>query len=212
MTTYSPITKEKIKTHFQYSWWKYLLLVVLTLLLWNLLFTTTQYRSPEHLKVEFYVDAIETVETTANMEALLEDIHARVMPEMEEVTYTVLGLDETYGSMQLTVWVSAGQGDVYLLMKDRFLSLARNGGLVDLQPYIDNGTLPVEGFALSKGQVANEYAGAKAQYGIPTDGLTGLSACGAVTEGSFLCMLAGNGNEEYAALFMRELLLQGQPQ
>ena len=38
---------------------------------------------------------------------------------MEEVTATIVTFDNAYGDMQLTVWVSAGQGDVYLLSKER---------------------------------------------------------------------------------------------
>ena len=49
-----PITRERIRTHFHYAWWQYVLLVCLAVFGWNLLYTTTRYRSPEALKVEWY--------------------------------------------------------------------------------------------------------------------------------------------------------------
>ena len=49
-----PITRERIRTHFHYGWWQYALLIGLAIFGWNLLYTTTRYRSPEALKVEWY--------------------------------------------------------------------------------------------------------------------------------------------------------------
>ena len=42
-----PITRERIRTHFHYAWWQYVLLVCLAIFGWNLLYTTTpwQYHS-----------------------------------------------------------------------------------------------------------------------------------------------------------------------
>ena len=207
MKTTMPITKAKIQNHFHYQVWKYLLLAVACFFLWNLLYTSTSYRSPEDKKIEFYVDGYETEETSANMNAMLERIHAQVMPEMEEVTYTMMTVDETYGSMQLMVWVAAGQGDVYLLLQDRFQSLAANGALLDLQPHVDSGALDVQGLSLSAGHVRNE-SGQRVLYGIPTDALRGLGDIIGLVDGSVLCVLGNSGNEEYAIRFLNDLLVQ----
>ena len=53
-----PITRERIRTHFHYAWWQYVLLVCLAIFGWNLLYTTTRYRSPESLKVEWYCQGV----------------------------------------------------------------------------------------------------------------------------------------------------------
>lgn len=201
-----PITKDKIKTHFHYHLWKYILLVVLSALLWNLLFTTTHYRTPEALKIEFYTEGYQTSETEASMNALLSKIHADVMPEMEEVSYTVLTLDETYGDMQLTVWATAGQGDVYVLQKDRFLRLAQSGAMIDLQPYVDNGMLNVDGIDLTAGMVSDEETGVKVLRGIPAATLSRLDMCGVMTQDTMLSVLTISGNEEYALRFLDYLL------
>ena len=43
----TPLTKQRLRTHFTYHLWKYLLAAALTVFCVNLLYTTTAYRSPE---------------------------------------------------------------------------------------------------------------------------------------------------------------------
>ncbi len=193
-----PITKKKIRNHFAYSWWKYLLLVVIAVFGWNLLQTTTRYRSPEHLKVEWYSDRFITQLGTKDIYALMDELHQTLLPDMEEVTFTEVGLDDQYGDMQLMVWSSAGQGDVYLLSLPRFTNLAKGGALVDLQPYIDDGTINVDGIDLSNGYIADDETGKMYLVGIPADMLTGFLDYGIITEDTCLCLLANGGNIDNA--------------
>lgn len=199
-----PITARKIRNHFHYSFWKYLLLVVLAVFGWNLLYTTTRYRSPENLKVEFYAEG-NTMASDA-LQGLADKIHKEIMPEMEEVTATIVTFDDAYGDMQLTVWVSAGQGDVYLLSKDRFKTMANNDATLDLQPLVDDGTLQANGLDLTKGYVTNTETGKKALMGIPADSLTGLEQYGLITKDMVLCVLSNNGNDTYTLKFLEYLL------
>jgi len=199
-----PITKRKIRNHFQYSFWKYLLLAVIAIFGWNLIYTTTRYQSPENLKVEFYAEV--GALGGLDVQTLADTIHQEVMPEMEEVTATSITYDETYGDMQLYVWVSAAQGDVYLISNDRFTSLAQNQALMDLAPYIESGELDTAGLDLTAGYVNDSETGKTTLYGIPADTLTGLSDYGLVTEDSALCLLVNGGNEEYALKFLNYLL------
>ena len=48
----TPLTKQRLRTHFTYHLWKYLLAAALTVFCVNLLYTTTAYRSPENLRIE----------------------------------------------------------------------------------------------------------------------------------------------------------------
>lgn len=192
-----PITGRKIKNHFQYSFWKYALLVILAVFGWNLLYTTTRYRVPENKKLEFYADGAFSVQGTQEaMDALMAVVHRDVAPEMEEVSYTALTMDQAYGDMQLTVWIGAGQGDVYLLGKERFQRLGGGGAFVDLQPYVDSGALAVEGVDLAAGRVRDEETGKTILYGIPAGSLVGLEACGVYPKDTLLSVLASSGNQE----------------
>ena len=202
----TPITKDKIKHHFQYHWWVYVLWIVLNLFFWNLLFSTTQYRTPGHLKIEFFAEGYQAADTDDALELLMSKIHEDVLPDIEEVSYRLLTLDSTYGPVQLTVWSSAGEGDLFLLTRDYFRQMAEGGAMLDLQPYIDDGTLAVDGIDLRAGLVRNAHTSERHQYGIPTASLAGLADVGLITEGSFLSILASTENPTETVQMLQYLL------
>jgi hypothetical protein len=204
MSLHMPITREKIRNHFHYSFWKYLLLIVIALFGWNLLYTVTRYRPPENRKVEFYAEG--NVSSSDMLQSLADLIHQEVMPEMEEVTATTVSFDSEYGDMQLTVWISAGQGDVYLLSQKRFESMASNEATLELQPWLDEGALHADGIDLTNGYATDSETGAQVLRGIPADSLTGLNEYGLDPEGMVLCVLYNNGNDAYSIKFMDYLL------
>lgn len=206
MTPKFPITRNRIRNHFQYFWWQYALLAGLAIFGWNLLFTVTRYRPPESLKVEWYYEGPMTADTQANADALLAELTPQLFPDMEEVTFTSVGMDDTYGAMQIMVWMSAGQGDLYMLTQDTFKSYATQGSMVDLQPYVDNGTLNVEGLTLTKGYAKEEETGQTHLYGIPADQLKGLEQYEIFPEGTILSVLVMGGNEENTIKLMAWLL------
>ncbi len=197
-----PVTKRRIQNHFHYSFWKYILLVVLAVFGWNLIFTTTRYRPPESAKVEFFAEG--AMAENPALDALVARIHHDVMPEMEEVSSTTVTFDDAYGDMQLTVWVSAGQGDVYLIAKSRFLNIAANDGTLELGPYIDSGALDVSGIDLAAATL--QHADGQKVMGVPADSLTALADYGLPNEGMVLCVLANGGNDDYAVKFLNALI------
>ena len=199
-----PITKRRVHNHFHYNLWKYLLLVAIALFGWNLIYTTTRYRAPENLKVEFYAEG--NITNSDALQAYTDQIHQEIMPEMEEVTSTIVTFDDTYGDMQLVVWVSAGQGDVYLLSQTRYENMTGNGALLDLQPMVDDGTLHVEGLDLSTGYGKDPDTGKTELLGIPASQIPGLAQYGLVTEDAMLCVLYNNGNEAYTIRFLDYLI------
>ena len=197
-----PITKHRIRNHFHYSFWKYLLLAVIALFGWNLIYTTTRYRPPENAKIELFAEG--TMTDNPALDTLVARIYGEVMPEMEEVTATTVTFDDTYGEMQLTVWVSAGQGDVYLISKKHFLNIAQNEGTLDLAPYLASGALDARG--IDTASAALQVDGGLKQMGIPADSLTKLAEYNLPYEGMVLCVLANGGNDEYAIKFLNALV------
>ena len=207
MSFHMPITKRKIRHHFQYAIWMYLLLIALALFGWNLLYTTTRYRPPENKQVEFYVQS--ALASEEMLQTLANQIHETIMPEMEVVaTQAVTINDDYYGDMQLTVWISASQGDIYLLDKEYFERFAASGAFMDLQAQVDSGQLPVEGLDLSGGYVRQsdpDYPDI-GLYGIPADALSGFLEYQVLTEDKVLCILYNNGNDEYSVKFLSYVL------
>ena len=206
MTPKLSITRNRVRNHFHYYWWQYAVLITASIFVWNLLYTMTQYRSPEHLKVEWYYEGAATFETQERVDKLLKQLTPELFPEMEEVTFTVVGADPNYGTMQLTVWMSAGQGDLYMLSADSFKSYAGNGAMIDLQPYVDDGTLHVEGIDLTKGYVRNEETGQKVLYGIPASSLKGLEEYHVLPDNTYLSLLTTGGNVDNTIKLMNWLL------
>lgn len=191
-----PITRERIRNHLHYAWWQYAALIAGAIIFWNLLYTTTRYRTPEYLKVEFYCEAAATNEDMDRIDAMLEEVRQQHMPDMEEVTFTTVGYDDTYGQMQLMVWMAAGQGDLYMLSTEKFLGVADQGSMIDLQPYVDSGLLNVEGIDLSAGYVTISDTGERILAGIPADSLSGFHDYALVGEDHVLSILNDCGSEE----------------
>ncbi len=205
MTLQMPITKRRISLHFQYAVWMYLLLIVLALFGWNLIYTTTRYRPPENKQVEFYAEASSYSEEPLN--ALAARIQEEIMPEMESVTSTVISIsDDYYGDMQITVWISAAQGDIYLLSDSYFENFAASGAFVDLGPLVESGTLLTDEMDLAGGYVKETDTGSVGLYGIPAENVTGFADYAVDTKDKTLCILYNNGNDEYSVKFLNYLL------
>ena len=49
------ITKKRLKTHFAYSWWKYALAAVLSVMGVSLVFSATRYEPPADRQLTVYV-------------------------------------------------------------------------------------------------------------------------------------------------------------
>ena len=206
MTPKFTITRDKIRTHFNYFWWQYFLLLVLAIFGWNLLYTTTHYRSPEHLKMEWYYEGPTGNNTQKNAEQLLLDAKEKLFPHLEETSFATVGMDETYGPMQLMVWMAAGQGDLYMLKTESFTNNAAQGAMVDLQPYVDDGTLNVEGMDLKKGMVKLEGTNEKHLYGIPAKNLPKFIEYEILPDDTVLSILASGGNTENTVKLLAHFL------
>lgn len=192
------MSKAWLKYHFQYSWWKYLLALVLSTFGVNLIFSMTAYRPPEEKKIEIYL-CNGYAETQQMQEALWPEILA-VCPDQEELTVLNIDLsaDDYYTQMQFTTYAGAQEGDILLLPMESLISLAQGGAdgmFLELTPYIESGALDVEGFDLS-GMVFKSEMGEDGVYGIPADHLYGLLDYSVIPHDSVLCVTGYSGNEE----------------
>lgn len=204
------IDKNRVRNHFTYNWWQYLILIVCAIFGWNLLFTTTGYRTPPELKVDWYYQGPINDSMEKSAVALIRGICDEIHPEIEEINFVQVGTDETYGPMQLTVWVAAGEGDLYLLDYNSFSQVG--SGMVDLQPYIDNGLLKVDGLKLKKGYVRDTETNEKYLCGIPAENFTGLADIGITLTDKVFGVLANCGNVDTTVEVMQKMLeIYGEP-
>ena len=205
----TPITKSRIRHHFQYNGWKYLVLVAASIFGWNLIYTTTSYRPPEDKRINFYVSSSGT--DSAAVDEYLAQLQQTVFPDMEEMTCVAMSSNDgadVYVNMQLSTYIMAGEGDVYLINRNDFSNYAQGGGMASLDEYLAAGVLSTQDLDLSFGYKAEDEAGETHLYGIPTDQLFGLmERFGIDNREMVLCVLVRSGNEENAVKFINQLIL-----
>lgn len=198
----TPVNSQSLKQHITYSWWKYLMAAGLSFMLISLLYTVTAYRIPQEKKVEFYVYGYMEQE---GMQAYMDRVRETEMPEMEEISCLMLMNDSYYGPMQLMTYIAAGEGDIYLLPRDEFVSNAINGTLIPLEG--DEELMSVfneAGASLQNGWRRETETGETHLFGIPQDKLPGLSQY-AVADDGYLCVVFSNGNNENVMRFLHIL-------
>ena len=125
---------------------------------------------------------------------------------MEEVVFTLVGMDEQYGQMQMMVWSVAGQGDLYMLMEESFASMIGNGVMCNLLPWVEDGTLNIEGINVEDYYMVDQETGRQILVGIPTDSLKGLLDLHVDPEGKVMGLLVNGGNLDNAVKLMAYLL------
>ena len=198
----TPVSSETLKQHFTYSWWKYLLVALLAFGLVDLLYTMTAYRTPNDKKIEFYVYGMVNTE---KLSGYMEQVRETEMADMEEMTPLMLLDDNNYGPMQLTTYLAAGEGDVFLLPRDQFITTAANSGLLALEEDEElMAFFTKAGVSLQSGWRKNTDTGETHLYGIPQNKLPGLESYAYAKDG-FLCVVSLSGNEENARKFLRIL-------
>lgn len=207
MAIKTPLEPAKVKNHFVYGLWKYLLLIVVSIAGWNLIYSTTEYRPPDEKRIDFYVSS-----NTAEMDALqawLEETRVQAFPHLELVeAYTVMAdAQDPYAQMQLSTFIMAGEGDLYLLDKERFQSYAAQGAMSPLEEYVDNGEIDVTGIDLSNGYVTVEETGERHLMGIPADSLYGLlTRFGIDCRNMVFGVMVRSGNQEDTVRFIDYLI------
>ena len=212
----TPVTKERLKTHFTYSLWKYAVVIACSLFCWSLVYAQTAYRSPQDKRIDVYVKSSTVTEEL--MDSFFEPIWQSVVPDMELVSgVTLLSTsDDTdyYSQMQLTVYIAAGEGDIYILPAGDFKSFAASGAFISLDDLVADGTIDVTGIDTSSGRVTivDEDAGTSEThlYGIPLDSLYGfIDGMQLDNRGMVAAIMVNNQNDENVIPFFNALIQAG---
>lgn len=207
------ITKKRLKNHFAYSWWKYALAAVLSVMGVSLVFTATRYEPPADRQLTVYVlnDYTDAETMQADLWARIKEAH----PEQEALFVQNIDLTDSsniYAPMQFSTYVAAQQGDVFLIPYDEMLKIVADGpedALVDLTAYIESGVIDVSGLDLSACTM-KKLDGTAGIYAVPADQLYGLrSAYYNDAKGSVLCIPIYSQNQDTAAEAIRILMELG---
>ena len=198
----TPINRQTLRQHISYSWWKYALIIVLGTVLVNIYYTVTTYRSPAEKKIELYIYGYGNQDA---IDAWMEEIRVSEMPDMEEMHSVLLSTDKTYGVMQLSTYIGAAEGDIYILPRNNFVSLATTGAWAPLEEDAELLSIfTAKGINLQSGWRRESDSGESHLFGIPVSALPGLNEYLAVDNG-FVCVLISNGNQDNVMRFLRIL-------
>lgn len=203
------ITKKRLKNHFAYSWWKYALAAVLSVMGVSLVFAATRYEPPADRQLTVYVlnDYTDAETMQADLWARIKEAH----PEQEALFVQNIDLTDSsniYAPMQFSTYVAAQQGDLFLISRDEMRRITADGAqeaLVELTGYLDNGVIDADGMDLKNGTL-DRGDGTTAVYAIPADTLTGLSRYGNDPKNSLLCIPMYTKNADSAAALIGLML------
>ena len=210
-----------LRHHFSYNWWQYALIIVLSFVLWNLIYTQTAYRPPGERRIDLYVQSLVSGEEEGIKS--LRELGAQVVPEVEEVNVISLlppSANDAYAGIQLMTFLSAREGDIYVLGTEDFKRLAIQGALMPLDEQIKEGTLSLSpGIKLESGYLTMtetledgsvRAASESRLYGIPLQGFPHLARqLGLYRQDMFLSVPYYCDNLDSTLRFIKALLTEG---
>ena len=218
MNLKTPVNKQTVKQHMAYSTWKYALMLIAAVFGWNLIYTVTTYRAPENKRIDVYIQSVTT--SPEVMDAFLKPIWESAVPEMETVETGLLATGDDYTTvMQVSTYIAAGEGDIYLMTEEYFKQYASQGAFVELDPLVEQGLLDVSGIDTLSGcvKVATEYDGednATAYethlMGIPLKSLYGFMTEAQIDNRNlYAAIMINNRNDENVIPFFNAFIQAG---
>ncbi len=194
---------DMLKNHFIYSWWKYLIALIVGIFGVDLLYTVTEPKVPDSEKIEMIVCG---ATLDQDFGEYMERVRVNQMPDMLKTELSVI-LDDETAIQYLTVRIGTQGGDVYLLPRDHFQKFMSNGVLLPLE---DDKELMavVRDLNLEAGWGAEHETRNMHLYGLPLKNqygqsqFSGLDNYFYVNEG-YLCVFRYGKNVENAQKFLR---------
>lgn len=198
----TPVTRKKIQDHFTYSWWKYILLVVLSFMTWSIVYASTAYRPPEEKKV---ILGVYSAAPETNAVAYMEEVQRLYLPDMEQVEPMYILPDQMYGDMILMTRAAGKECDIYVLPTETFQTWAAEGACQPLDVVLPDlvSDLEAAGISLTRGRRTNDDTGEKHVYGIPCRNLPSANGVLSMdTKDMYIAVFHDTGNDENVLRFM----------
>ncbi|NLJ41802.1 MAG: extracellular solute-binding protein [Clostridiales bacterium] len=166
------INKERLKNHIQYDWWKYIVAILATVLLWNLATTVLKPRIPDNKKIHiFFVGEFVDEEKSEYLSnSILEDFPELLKVDIDFIPLGGPGGLEYAGQQKLMVMLGSQTGDMFIMDKEDFNQIAQQGAFFPLDSFVNEnkGLLDIkdlESYRLS----VQDGDGEAHYYGIPMD-------------------------------------------
>lgn len=219
MSIRTPVDKEHLRVHWHYNSWKYITAVILAIVGWSFIYTTTAYRSPQDKRIDVYLSSSSA--SNEMCDEFLKPLWETVTPDMETVSSVIMLPGNDYTAvMQLQVYLATGEGDIFFLSMDDFKAYAASESFLPLDEYVESGLINLDGIDTTAGyvKVIEEYddegmpvyTGQQHLFGIPTDSLFGfMDGFLLDNRGMVMCISITNQNEANVVPFFNALLQAG---
>jgi hypothetical protein len=118
---------------------------------------------------------------------LLRELTMPLFPEVEDITFQHISIgssDDYYAQMQLSTYIGAREGDLFLMTSDQFRIFAEQGLFMPLDEYISSGIIDVTNIDTSAltftldGEYTTSGESVSGIYGVSAAGLYGLMDLG----------------------------------
>lgn len=174
----------------------------------------TAYRAPGDKRLDVYFVGTGVPEDTLTW--FQDQILSLYEDSVEDSScLAIVNTDENYyGAMQMTTYMAAGEGDIYLLPAEEFEQMKDSGGFAPLDAAIADGTIDLRGIDVSSAVVYDEQ-GMPSSVAIPTESLYGLMDLGIDNRDAYLCVMITSQNQQTAFSFVNwiiENMLAEKPQ
>ena len=197
------LSKALLKNHYHYGKAIYLGILIVSIMLSDVLFSVTAYRSPGERSVDIQLvgvysatenaepfeqialEAGQAFERARDAAAGIDVTSENYTPELEQVQFLTMFYDMTsedayYDQQRYMVSLAAKEGDIFIVERAMMNDLIRQGLAVDLTPYIESGLITPGDRDLSRvtyPETVDEgqpATGKECIYALQTDPMSGL--------------------------------------
>lgn len=208
------VNKERLRNHIQYDWWKYIVGIVLTVLLWSMVTAMTQPRTPADQKIEIFLVG------DYAMDEPMEEISNEVLDQFSnllEVNVMNIPTGEDsqmdyVGRQKLMVMLGSQTGDLYAFEKEEFKQMAEQGAFLPLDEHLDQFKGYVNDEELEKYKLTALEDSEAHYYGIPMEGIGLFNSTGYDSSDKVIGVMAYSKNQSTAIDVLKWILNDGSKQ
>lgn len=191
---------EKLKNHFIYSWWKYLLVLLIGIFGVDLLYVVSEPRVADDAKMNIIAVGFAS---EMDLGEYIDRVCTDEMPDILEKSVSIIP-DDASVYQYLTTRMTAREGELYILPRDCFQWMMSSGILLPLENDAELSGL-LSGMEITEGYGNPPSSRDIHLYGIHLSHLAGLQEYLYIRDG-FICVPDFRKNTENAVQFLHCLV------
>ena len=131
------VNKERLQNHLSYDWWKYVVAILVTVMLWSLITAMTRPQTPPEKKVDIFLIGDYALDEHIQLvsQRMLDEF-----PELLEINIMNIplgeGIDpqlEMASRQKLMVMLASQSGDIFVFNKEDYEQFAKQGAFIPLE-------------------------------------------------------------------------------